>query len=414
MFNLLPQGSVTSPAGFTAVAIPAGLKKDKQLDLALVYSEQDCACAAMFTRNQVVAAPVIVDRETLAQNRTAVRAIVANAKNANACTGEPGLANARETQRLAAAALGIRPDQVLLLSTGVIGVQLPMGKIRAGVETAVEILQRRSAEAQRGGGIEAAQAIMTTDTRPKHLAVAVELPNGVVTIGGMAKGAGMIHPNMATMLAVITTDAQIAPELLQTMLGTAVHHSFNRISVDGDTSTNDTVLLLANGASGTAVADEQSRALFGEGLNFVCAELAKMIVRDGEGATKFVEIQVTGAATDADAHAIANTIATSPLVKTAFAGSDPNWGRILAAAGRAGIPFDQNQTNLWVGIPGAEQYQLVAQGTPTAYQEADAAHVFAQPEFQVQLQVGMGMGTAVVWTCDLSHEYVSINADYRT
>lgn len=414
MFNLLPQGSVTSPAGFTAVAVPAGLKKENQLDLAIVYSEQECHCAAVFTTNQVVAAPVIVDRETLAMNNTAVRAIVANAKNANACTGEPGLANARETQRLAAAALGIRPDQVLLLSTGVIGVPLPMEKIRAGVETAVEILQREGAEAQREGGIEAARAIMTTDTRPKHLAVAVELPNGVVTIGGMAKGAGMIHPNMATMLAVLTTDAQIAPELLQTMLGTAVHHSFNRISVDGDTSTNDTVLLLANGASGTAVADAQSRALFAEALTFVCTELAKMIVKDGEGATKFVEIQVTGAATNADAHAIANTIATSPLVKTAFAGSDPNWGRILAAAGRAGIPFDQNQTNLWVGIPGTEQYQLVAQGTPTAYQEADAAHVFTQPEFQVQLQVGMGMGTAVVWTCDLSHEYVSINADYRT
>lgn len=414
MFNLLPQGSVTSPAGFTAVAVPAGLKKENQLDLALVYSEQDCACAAVFTTNQVVAAPVIVDRETLAANNTAVRAIVANAKNANACTGEPGLTNARETQRLTAVALGIQPDQVLLLSTGVIGVPLPMDKIRAGVETAVEILQRSGAEAQRDGGLEAARAIMTTDTRPKHLAMVVELPGGVVTIGGMAKGAGMIHPNMATMLAVITTDAQIAPEVLQTMLGTTVHHSFNRISVDGDTSTNDTVLLLANGVSGTAVADAHSHALFAAALTFVCTELAKMIVQDGEGATKFVEIEVTGAATDADAHTIANTIATSPLVKTAFAGSDPNWGRILAAAGRAGVPFDQNQTGLWVSIPEKERLQLVAQGTPTDYQEADAAHVFAQPEFEIQLQVGMGMGTAVVWTCDLSHDYVSINADYRT
>ncbi|MCL4265461.1 MAG: bifunctional glutamate N-acetyltransferase/amino-acid acetyltransferase ArgJ [Anaerolineae bacterium] len=414
--NNIVNGSVTSPAGFTAVAVPAGLKKEDQLDLAFVVSERDCACAAVFTTNQVVAAPVIVDRETLAMNNTAVRAIVANAKNANACTGEPGLVNARETQRLTAVALGIRPDQVLLLSTGVIGVQLPMDKIRAGVETAGEILQHKEAKEQREErGREAARAIMTTDTRPKHLAVAVELPGGgLVTIGGMAKGAGMIHPNIATMLAVITTDARIAPDMLQTMLGTAVHHSFNRISVDGDTSTNDTVLLLANGASGTAVADEQSYTLFTEALTFVCTELAKMIVKDGEGATKFVEIQVTGAATDAEAHTIANTIATSPLVKTAFAGSDPNWGRILAAAGRAGIPFDQNQTSLWIGIPSAERLQLVAQGTPTDYQEVDAAHVFAQPEFQVKLQVGMGMGTAVVWTCDLSHEYVSINADYRT
>lgn len=416
MFDLTEQGSVTSPAGFTAVAVPAGLKKENQLDLALVYSERDCACAAVFTQNQVVAAPVIVDRETLAMNNTAVRAVVANAKNANACTGEPGLANARETQRLTAVALGIRSEQVLLLSTGVIGVQLPMDKIRAGVETAGRIFQRKEAKEQREEwGREAARAIMTTDTRPKHLAVIVELPgDGLVTIGGMAKGAGMIHPNMATMLAVITTDAQIAPEVLDGLLGTAVNHSFNRISVDGDTSTNDTVLLLANGASGTAVADEQSLTLFSEGLNFVCAELAKMIVKDGEGATKFVEIQVTGTATDADAHAIANTIATSPLVKTAFAGSDPNWGRILAAAGRAGVPFDQNQTSLWVSIPGAERLQLVAQGTPTHYQERDAAHIFARPEFAVELAVGGGWGTAVVWTCDLSHDYVSINADYRT
>lgn len=416
MFNLLPQGSVSNPAGFTAVAIPTGLKKDKQLDLALVYSERDCACAAVFTTNQVVAAPVIVDRETLAMNNTAIRAVVANAKNANACTGEPGLASARETQRLTAVALDIRPDQVLLLSTGVIGVQLPMDKIRAGVETAGAILQRKGTKEQRvERGREAARAIMTTDTRPKHLAVTLELPGGgMVTIGGMAKGAGMIHPNMATMLAVITTDARIAPDVLQTMLGMAVHHSFNRISVDGDTSTNDTVLLLANGARGTAVADAHSHTLFTDALAFVCTELAKMIVKDGEGATKFVEIQVTGAATDADAHAIANTIATSPLVKTAFAGSDPNWGRILAAAGRAGIPFNQNETSLWVNIPGAKRRQLVAQGTPTDYQEVDAAHIFAQPEFQVKLQVGMGMGTAVVWTCDLSQEYVSINADYRT
>ncbi len=413
--KIIKNGSVTTPAGFTAVAVPAGLKKENQLDLALVFSERDCVCTAVFTQNQVVAAPVIVDRETLAQNKTAIRAVVANAKNANACTGEPGLANARETQRLAATALGIRPDQVLLLSTGVIGVQLPMDKIRAGVETAGKILQRGGAEAQRGGGEDAARAIMTTDTRPKHLAVTVELPGGgLVTIGGMAKGAGMIHPNMATMLAVITTDAQVAPDMLDRLLDTAVNQSFNRISVDGDTSTNDTVLLLANGASGTAVADEQSLTLFGEGLNFVCAELAKMIVRDGEGATKFVEIHVTGAANDEDAHAIANTIATSPLVKTAFAGSDPNWGRILAAAGRAGIPFVQNKTSLWVSAPGAARLQLVAQGTPTDFQEADATHIFAQPEFAVELAVGMGVGTAVVWTCDLSHDYVSINADYRT
>jgi glutamate N-acetyltransferase/amino-acid N-acetyltransferase len=233
-------------------------------------------------------------------------------------------------------------------------------------------------------------------------------------MGGIAKGAGMIHPNMATMLAVITTDAQVAPELLQTMLDTAVNQSFNRISVDGDSSTNDTVLLLANGANSTAVTDEASRALFGAALNGVCARLAKMIVKDGEGATKFVEIQVRGTQTDVAAHTIANSIATSPLVKTALAGSDPNWGRILAAAGRAGVAFDQAKVSLWVGLNHAGELQLVAAGTPTNYLEADAARIFAQPELKVLLLVGEGQGTAVVWTCDLSHDYVTINADYRT
>ncbi len=410
----LPTGTVTSPMGFTAVAVPAGLKKDNQLDLAIVISAQDCACAAMFTRNQVVAAPVIVDRQTLAENNTTIRVVVANAKNANACTGEPGLANARETQRLAAAALGIQPHQVLLLSTGVIGVPLPMDKIGAGIQTAVAALKRGDTTAAEHGGDAAARAIMTTDTRPKHLAVTVALPGGPVTIGGMAKGAGMIHPHMATMLAVLTTDALIAPDVLTALLHTAVNGSFNRISIDGDTSTNDTVLLLANGLSGTAVADAASQAAFGDALQVVCRELAMMIVKDGEGATKFVEIQVTGAPTAADAHAIANTMATSPLVKTAFAGSDPNWGRLLAAAGRAGVPFNQNAADLWVGVAEARELHLVHQGTPTAYQEAAAAAIFAQPAFKVLLTIGTGESTAVVWTCDLSHDYVTINADYRT
>ncbi|MCP4363586.1 MAG: bifunctional ornithine acetyltransferase/N-acetylglutamate synthase, partial [Chloroflexi bacterium] len=229
-------GSVTSPMGFTAVTLAVGLKKDKQLDLALVYSERDCSCAAVFTQNQVVAAPVIVDRETVAENSRTIRVIVANAKIANACTGELGLTNARETQKLAAAALNIQPNQALVLSTGVIGVQLPMEKIRVGIETAVSKLKSRGAGERGGGGVEAAQAIMTTDTRPKHLAVTVELPDSRVTIGGMAKGAGMIHPNMATMLAIVTTDAQIAPDVLDRMLSTAVNRSFNRISIDGDTS----------------------------------------------------------------------------------------------------------------------------------------------------------------------------------
>lgn len=407
-FQTMLDGTVTSAKGFTAAAVAAGLKKENQLDLALVVSENDCSCAAMFTKNQVVAAPVVVDRETLAANNSRLRAVVINSKNANACTGEPGLANARATQQIAAQALGCEASQILVLSTGVIGVQLPMAKLEAGIVAGAAGLSREN-------GRLAAEAIMTTDTRPKHVAVRVELPGGPVIIGGMAKGAGMIHPNMATMLAALTTDAAVAPDLLDGLLKTAVNQSFNRISIDGDTSTNDTVLLLANGMSGTAVSDPESIAQFGAALNQLCTVLAHMIVRDGEGATKFVEIQVTGASSEADAHQIANTIATSPLVKTAFAGSDANWGRLLMAAGRAGVPFDQTKINLWIGVHQPDELQLVANGTPTDYQEADAAAVFAQPEFMIRLDLGVGgEGTAVVWTTDLSHDYVSINADYRT
>lgn len=405
--NVHPNGTVTTPQGFRAAAVPAHIKYPNRNDLTLIVSESDCAATAVFTKNQVVAAPVIVDRETLAQNSTAIRAVVINAGSANASTGAPGLQNARRTQQLAAEALGCRADQVLVMSTGVIGVQLPMDKMAAGLAAAVPQL---SAE----NGRSTAEAIMTTDTTPKHLAIQVELAGGVVTLGGMAKGAGMLHPNMATMLALLTTDAVIAPDMLKSMLKTAVHQSFNRISIDGDTSTNDTVLLLANGVSGVAIDNHDDAEQFSAALNTLCRRLAQWIVKDGEGATKFVEIQVSGTKTAQDAHTIANTIATSPLVKTAFAGSDANWGRILAAAGRAGIPFDQVQVNLWIGAKQPDELQLVNQGTPTKYQEADAAAIFAQAEFIIHLQLGEGSAADVVWTCDLSHDYVTINADYRT
>jgi glutamate N-acetyltransferase / amino-acid N-acetyltransferase len=406
-FQILPEGTVTSPAGFTAVAFAAGIKKADQLDLAILFSERDASCAAMFTQNQVVAAPVIVDKETLTKNNGCLRTVVINSQNANACTGKPGLDNARATQEAAAQALDCQPDQVLILSTGVIGVQLPMEKLKAGIVAGAKGLSAAN-------GRLAAEAIMTTDTHPKHLAVSVALPSGTVTIGGMAKGSGMIHPNMATMLAVLTTDAAIAPNVLNELLNTAVNRSFNRISIDGDTSTNDTVLLLANGVSETAVTNPASIAQFGDALNQLCTKLAHMIVRDGEGATKFVEIRVTGAKAEADAHQIGNTIATSPLVKTAFAGSDANWGRLLMAAGRAGVPFDQTIINLWIGADVPDELQLVANGTPTEYLEEEAAVIFAQPAFIVWLDLGTGGETAVVWTTDLSHDYVTINADYRT
>ncbi|UCC51213.1 MAG: bifunctional glutamate N-acetyltransferase/amino-acid acetyltransferase ArgJ [Anaerolineaceae bacterium] len=405
--NLIQEGTVTTPAGFAAGTAASGVKYVGQLDLALIFSSYDCITSAVFTRNQVVAAPVIVDRETVKNGNQHVRAIVANSGNANACTGAPGLDNAYQMQHLAANALGCQADQVLILSTGVIGVQLPMARIASGINEAARKLARAN-------GKQAAQAIMTTDTHPKHMAVQVTLGGGDVTIGGMAKGAGMIHPYMATLLGVFTTDAVVAPNLLDRMLQTAVNQSFNRISVDGDTSTNDTVLLLANGASEVRIVAEEDISQFQEALNTVCVSLAKMIVRDGEGASKFVEINVSGAPDDTAAHAIASTIATSPLVKTAFAGSDANWGRILAAAGRAGVCFDQSQVTLWIGLESATELQLVADGTPVEYLESEAAAIFAEPAFKIMLNLGAGPGTTTLWTSDLSHEYVTINADYRT
>ena len=410
----LVNGTVTSPIGFQATAVAAHLKYPDRSDLALIVSEMDCSATAVFTKNQVVAAPVVVDRATLKTNNSHIRAVLINSGNANASTGQPGLDNARQSQALVATAVGCAANEVLVMSTGVIGVQMPMARLQAGITAAGQALRQSRTEDSAAGGLAVARAIMTTDTRPKHLAVQIDMPGGLVTIGGMAKGAGMIHPNMATMLSLITSDAAIAPDMLAGMLKTAVNHSFNRISIDGDTSTNDTVLFLANGASGIPIDDHDSAVLFGEALTALCIELARMIVKDGEGATKFVEIVVSGAETAVDAHTVANTIATSPLVKTAFAGGDANWGRILAAAGRAGVPFDQYQTQLWVGVQHTDELQLVSQGTPTDYLEREAAAIFNQPEFKIRLDLGRGDAHDTVWTCDLSHDYVTINADYRT
>jgi glutamate N-acetyltransferase/amino-acid N-acetyltransferase len=304
-----PNGTITAPDGFSAAAAVAGLKESGNPDLALVHSRLDCTAVGVFTQNQVVAAPIIVARELLQTGGAHIRGVVVNAGNANACTGKLGVANVLEMQHTAAQALGCQPHQILVLSTGVIGVQLPIEKIKHGIEQAAGRLSVT-------GGLEAARAIMTTDTRPKGMAVKVDLPGGTVTIGGMAKGSGMIHPHMATMLCVLTTDAGVAADRLAQLLRAAVDVSFNRISVDGDTSTNDALLLLANGASGVTVAGAESLAIFGRALTHVCTELAKMIVLDGEGATKFVEIRLTGCRDDTEAHAIAQTIATSPLVKS--------------------------------------------------------------------------------------------------
>jgi glutamate N-acetyltransferase / amino-acid N-acetyltransferase len=405
-------GGVTAPVGFTAGVAAAGLRRGGGDDVALVASALDCAAAGLFTRNLVKAAPVLLDIEVLERRRPAgkmpaLRAVVANAGNANACTGEAGMAAARGMQQAAANALGVEPEQVLVMSTGVIGVPLPLKQVAAGIHEAAAALDRAC-------GAAAARAIMTTDTVPKAFAVRVQLPGGAVTLGGMAKGAGMIHPDMATMLAVLTTDAAVETEVLDRLLREAAGRSFNCISVDGDTSTNDTVLLLANGASGVAVDSPEAEAAFGAALLAVSAALAQAIVRDGEGATKFVTVQVEGLANGAAAKQVANTIATSPLVKTALAGGDPNWGRILAAAGRAGVPFDPAQAALWIAAAGGDELQLLAGGTPLPYDEDAAAAIFAQPEISVRLRLGDRPGAATVWTTDLTHEYVTINSHYRT
>lgn len=398
-------GELHTVTGFQASGVSAKLRRHGRPDFSIVYSEQDCTAAGVFTTNQVKAAPVLLDIEHLQADPSCVRAVVTNAAIANACTGEQGMQNARQTAEMAAEKLGLEPTQVLVLSTGVIGVQLPMEKIADGIEIASDALASGQWE-------EAAKAIMTTDTRPK--AYSIQSTAGY-SITGIAKGSGMIAPNMATMLSIISTDAKISAELLQDALRQANALSFNSISVDGDTSTNDTVLLLANGASGVEI-NRDNQAAFVDELTEVCQALARMIVLDGEGATKYISIQVVGACSVADAHQIANTIATSSLVKTAFYGADANWGRILAAAGRAGVPIDPDKLNLWFrAVQVADDLlQVVAAGTPTDYAEADASHIFAQDEIDVVLDLGLGDAAATVWTCDLSHEYVSINADYRT
>lgn len=387
--------------GFTLAGTHCGLKPNGHDDIALLVSERPCQAAGVFTTNRVKAAPVLYDQAILARPDAAIRAVIANTGSANACTGAQGLENARATAAQVADIVGCAPDDVLTLSTGVIGMPLPMDAIRRGVATLGGMLRA-------DGWASAAAAVMTTDTRPKLASVQV----GGYTITGIAKGAGMIAPNMATMLAVIATDAAAPRDLLERALAAATENSFNRIVVDGDMSTNDTVLVLANGASGVAVADE---AAFTAALADVCAQLAQAIVRDGEGATKFVTVHVTGAADEAGAVAIARSIATSALVKTAFYGADPNWGRILCAAGYAGVDLDPGRLALWLlDASGAPAIQLVAGGQPLDYDEPAAIALMQTSEWGARLDLGAGAASTWVWTCDLSHDYVTINGHYRT
>lgn len=399
--------------GFDAAGIHCGIKPTGALDLALIASPTACRSAAVFTRNAFPAAAVLYDQDLLQINPKGTHGVVINSGNANACTGPEGNANARRMAEAAEKSLGSTDSTAFVMSTGVIGVQLPIGVIEAGIpEVAVKL--------RPDGWQEAAEAIMTTDVFPKWASRQAEIGGQTVTITGISKGAGMIHPNMATMLSTLVTDAAIAQPLLQRALTTAVNQSYNRISVDGDSSTNDTVLVLANGAVGHAeiVEEDADYDAFVDALTAASMELAKLIVRNGEGVTKFVTIQVEGAVSDGEAHTIANSIAKSPLVKTAFFGHDANWGRILCAVGYSGATVDPVKAHLFIaaGQPdaGNAELQLVNAGTPTAYEEADASAIFAESEISVRVSLGLGTGAATVWTCDLSYDYVSINAEYRT
>jgi len=395
------EGSVCAPHGFRAAAAAAGIKPSGNPDIALIVSEAPANAAAVFTTNRVCAAPVVVSREHLRDGRA--RAIVVNAGNANAVTGEQGMRNARRMAELTAELIGAAPDEVLVASTGVIGRPLPMDRVEYGI-------RRAASELTLQGGPSAAQAIMTTDTRPKEIALEIPVSGHRIRIGGICKGSGMIAPNMATMLAFLTTDAEVWPEVLQSALRSAVERTFNCVTIDGDCSTNDMLAILANGASEVRVTpNSPQHAAFCEGLLEVCTHLSKELARDGEGATKLVEVRVSGARSFMQARQVARTIANSPLVKTALFGNDPNWGRILCAAGYSGADLDPARIALSLcGVP------LVREGEALPFDEQATTALMKADENVIELDLGQGRSHATVWTCDFSYDYVRINAEYTT
>lgn len=405
--EIIEGGTLTAVPGFRACGIAAGIKKSGALDLALLVSERPCVAAAVFTTNKVQSPAVTFDRALLQDRPDSIMALVINSGCANAVTGEQGMADARAMSQFVADALGTPDAGVAVMSTGVIGQHLPMDKIAAGISQAVTVLGRDVED-----GHLAARAIMTTDTRPKEAAAHVDLDGVTVTLAGMCKGSGMIHPDMATMLATVVTDVAIAPEALNAAVRYAADRSFNAVTVDGDASTNDTFMVLANGVAGNvpiATTSSPGYVSFRDALTVVAAQLAQEIARDGEGATKFVTINVRGARSFDEARQGARVIATSMLVKTAIFGEDANWGRVLAAIGRAGIELDPARLGLWF-----DDLQLVGNGAPLVYQEADAHATLTKSEVKITVDLGLGDEEATVWTCDLSHGYVSINADYRS
>jgi glutamate N-acetyltransferase/amino-acid N-acetyltransferase len=390
------RGGITASAGFTAAGVACGIK-DGAKDLAIIASEKVCVAAGVFTRNKVRAAPVQITRKRLHRQGTA-QAVVVNSGNANCCTGEEGLRDARRMTEVCGEALGISEGGVLVASTGPIGKFLPMEKVEEGIGRAASLLRR-------AGGRDAAEAILTTDTVVKRIAVTETIGGTAVRIGAMAKGAGMIEPNMATMLAFITTDAAVDRQVLSECLSGAVETSFNRITVDGDRSTNDMVIALANGlAQNRTIRRGAARKLFQEALDFLCLELAKMIVRDGEGATKFIEVTVRGARSPGDAERAARAIANSNLVKTALHGGSPNWGRIMAALGYSGAAVKPRLVDIFLcGV------RVAGRGEPVDYDKKKLSTALRRKEIQVVADLKLGAFERTVWTCDLSEEYVGVN-----
>ena len=402
------EGGVTAAKGFQAIGIHAGIKKNKK-DMAMLYSKVPCAAAGTFTTNVVKAAPVKWDQE-IVYNHPAAHAVVVNSGVANACTGEEGYGYCRETAGKAAKLLGIDETEVLVGSTGVIGQQIPVDTIKQGIERMIPLL-----EDTKEAGVLAAEAIMTTDTVKKEAAVQVELGGVTVTVGGMCKGSGMIHPNMCTMLSFVTTDAAISKKMLQKALSESVKDTYNMVSVDGDTSTNDTVLLLAHGVAGNPEITEEGEDYrkFAEALNHVNTELAKKIAGDGEGATALFEVKVIGAESKEQAVTLSKSIVTSSLTKAAIYGHDANWGRILCAMGYSGAQFDPEQVDLYFESA-AGKLKIIENGVSTGYSEEEATKILSEQEVTAIADVKMGDAHATAWGCDLTYEYVKINADYRS
>lgn len=402
-------GGVTAAKGFEAAAAAAQIKYKDRTDMALIYSKALCVAAGTFTTNVVKAAPVKWDQE-IVKNSPKVHAVVINSGIANACTGEEGYGYCEQTAQAAERLLRIPVSSVLVASTGVIGMQLPMDRIRDGVA----LLAGAKADTEEAG-LEAAKAIMTTDTKPKYAAAQVEIGGKIVTVGGMCKGSGMIHPNMCTMLGFVTTDAVITKEMLQKALSEDIQDTYNMVSVDGDTSTNDTVLLLANGMAGNPVIEKEDEhyAAFKEALNYVNTELAKKIAGDGEGATCLFEVKIVGAESREQAVTLSKSVITSSLTKAAIYGHDANWGRILCAMGYSGAQFDPDKVDLYFESA-AGKLKIIENGVSTGYSEELATKILSEEYVTAIADMKMGEASATAWGCDLTHEYVNINADYRS